>query len=145
MSDQSLTKTIGFRVNLTATEMRRFLDTRLRHLGITGQQWKILHFCTQEGIDIPGDLAKVMSIDGTAITRLLDRLEKQKLIHRLQNPDDRRSLKLEVSPAGYKVEKEATRIVMLASSEVTSGITEKDLEVTMRTLQALVDGVHRNA
>lgn len=140
---QKLTDTVAFRINLAAVEMRRYLDGLLRPLEITGPQWKLLHLCVHEGIDVPGDLARVLSIDGTAITRLLDRLEKQHLVLRLPNAEDRRSLKIEVTAEGKRVEREANRMVEKAAGELLANIPAKDLKQTMQTLDALMDAIRK--
>ena len=57
----------------------------------------------QESAATPGAVGDYLQMSRGAVTALLDRLEARALVARRPNPEDRRGLLLEVSPAGRAV------------------------------------------
>lgn len=90
-------------VSRLAAEVRLEMERRLAPHGITTQQWSVLARLQQLGDMTPSALAHHLGIDGSAITRLLDRLEKKQMVRRVRNPKDRRSLSVELLPEGREL------------------------------------------
>lgn len=51
----------------------------------------------------PGELARHLKYNPGALTRLLDKLERLGYLHRVPDPNDRRSLRLELTAAGADI------------------------------------------
>lgn len=79
-------------------EIRTAFDRRLAHFDLTMQQAGLLLHCTDPRP--PAQIAPILGTDTAGMTRLVDRLEARGLLQRRRNPDDRRSILLEPTPAG---------------------------------------------
>ncbi len=69
---------------------------------LTLSQSLVLLYVPFDGITI-SDLSQKLGVDISTMTRNIQRIEKKKLIIRKQNPDDKRSIKLLLSPRGQKI------------------------------------------
>jgi DNA-binding MarR family transcriptional regulator len=63
-----------------------------RKAGLSGSDHKYLGFIMQKGSMTAGELARLTGLTTGAITGVIDRLEKQKLIKREYDKDDRRKV-----------------------------------------------------
>src|SRR5262249_10330346 len=69
---------------------KREVDARMSDLGLTDAQWKPLWMIKTGRADTAFELAREMSIDAGAMTRMLDRLAAKGLIERVRSETDRR-------------------------------------------------------
>ena len=76
------------------------VDKRLDTHGLTSAQWGPLLRLQTVGRCTVAELARWLSIDAGAMTRLLDRLEKKGLCQRSRCTEDRRVVYMELTPAG---------------------------------------------
>ena len=93
-----------FRYQLRIFE--KFSDTEARKLGITpGQHQLLLAVKGYPGRDFvtPGELADRLQITHHACVGLIDRCEQLNLVSRRQNPEDGRSVLIEVTEQGSKL------------------------------------------
>jgi DNA-binding MarR family transcriptional regulator len=68
--------------------------------GPTAPQWALLHKVHQGRVNTVAGLARACMIDTSAMTRLLDRIEKKGLCRRVPCAADRRVVQVELTPAG---------------------------------------------
>jgi DNA-binding MarR family transcriptional regulator len=72
----------------------------LQELGVTATQASMLYMLASGQCLTAVELAKQYGIDASAVTRLLDRLEKRDLLVRVRSEDDRRVVKLRPTEQG---------------------------------------------
>jgi DNA-binding MarR family transcriptional regulator len=75
-------------------------DPDLAPLEISAAQYIIISVLARRGVDSAAQLCKDLSYDAGAMTRMVDRLEAKGLISRTRCPEDRRLVKLELTPEG---------------------------------------------
>jgi DNA-binding MarR family transcriptional regulator len=75
-------------------------DKRLDLHGLTSAQWGPLMRLQTSGGSTVAELARWLQVDAGAMTRLLDRLEKKGLCKRVRSTEDRRVVKVELTPDG---------------------------------------------
>jgi len=118
---------------LTAPDIERLMAV----YGITRGMFDVLTTLRRVGppyILGPKKLSKSLLLSGAGITNRLDRLEARKLIRRLPDPDDRRGLRIELTPAGLKlVDRILPQLIRLERS-MASGLTEKKIASLMQLL-----------
>jgi DNA-binding MarR family transcriptional regulator len=81
----------------------RFSESAVRHLGVTPQQYQLLLAVKgYPGRDFatPGELAERLQITHHACVALINRCEEQGLVRRRTNPEDGRSVLIDVTPQG---------------------------------------------
>lgn len=92
--------TIGRLINRVRVEVMEALDRELARYDMSAAQLIVLATLANGDADSASGLCKGISYDPGAMTRMLDRLEQKGLIRRRPNPDDRRSVNLELTAAG---------------------------------------------
>jgi MarR family transcriptional regulator, multiple antibiotic resistance protein MarR len=84
--DGHLEDNIGFLLGHSNRIKDRLLDRHLQDAGITGTQAKVLFHIYIFKHSRQCDIGKKLNVDGSAVTRLLDRMEKRGL-SRVLNPN----------------------------------------------------------
>ena len=83
------------------TEMQ--LDAALAPVGLSSAKWNALrHLVAAEGQLSLGQLAAKLACVKSNATQLVDRLEAEKLVCRLPDPEDRRSIRAEITADGRR-------------------------------------------
>lgn len=133
-------ESVGFMINRLANAMRLEHERRLAPFGITAQQWTVLMFCHNSGNVTPSQLADALGVDGSAVTRLLDRLEKKNLVRRLTNPQDRRSIQVELLEEGRRLAMTLPPIDQEVVEQFMRGLSGAELA----KLKLILRGMMRN-
>lgn len=131
---------IGQLLGATAILKDRLLDKHLAHLDITAAQFKVLFFVGHDRANTPAELCRELSIDSGSMTRMLDRLARKELLVRQPCQNDRRSVRLHLSPAGQAVNDQAPQIAAAAMNELVGGLSREELS----TLTGLLDKILRS-
>jgi|APSaa5957512535_1039671.scaffolds.fasta_scaffold132788_1 DNA-binding MarR family transcriptional regulator len=90
----------GYWLNRFHGNVRIPFERRMHAHGVTVSQWMLLMTLFHGKADTVRNIAQVLRLDGGAVTRLADRLEGNSLVRRLPDPEDRRSVRLELTPEG---------------------------------------------
>jgi DNA-binding MarR family transcriptional regulator len=119
----------------------RYLDNaaqaRLRRLGLTKEEFKVV--CSlHAGTRSHGSLCRELRVSTGAMTNRLDKLERSGLVTRSRDPNDRRGILLELTPAGHEkldqyIDTGATRERQLLAS-----LSKSDKRQLNRLLQGLL-------
>ncbi len=92
-----------FRLNALSRKISRMYNNRCLEYGVTAAQ----SFVIFDVMDHPGtsvkDIATRIQLDSPAITGLIDRLVKEDLVERKEDPEDRRSLKIYLTEKGQEL------------------------------------------
>jgi len=81
------------------------LATRLRRLGLDFNAACVILYIPPGGSSTPGTLAKALRIKRSCTTRILNRLERARLIRRRTDFHDRRCVRVELTKAGVDMRK----------------------------------------
>jgi DNA-binding MarR family transcriptional regulator len=77
------------------------LDAALAPAGLSAAKWNVLRHLMDADGQLPlGQLAAKLACVKSNATQLVDRLEAEKLVRRLPDPEDRRSIRAELTPEG---------------------------------------------
>lgn len=91
---------VGALINRVRIELLDALDKELAPLDISAAQYIIIVTLANSMAGSASQLCKGISYDPGAMTRMIDRLEAKGLIRRVRSPEDRRTVKLELTAAG---------------------------------------------
>ena len=131
-------------INDTKTELKKRALLAVRDYGVhltlfrnAMDEWaghnttdmECLRFLFLKGISTPSELARHTGLTSGATTAMLDRLEKEDLIERRPNPDDRRGTL--IVPAESSADKVASwfESARKAQDELISSYSESELEI----------------
>lgn len=96
--------------------------------------WIVLNAISDEGFVSHSVLASHAHVDGATITYHVDRAEKQGLVRREADPDDRRVKRLRLTPAGERLYKELWAVANAFQAQVMAGVTDAEQARLRRTL-----------
>jgi DNA-binding MarR family transcriptional regulator len=98
------------RINGVNWRIRKMLDETLEQQGLTFGDWKVLSALRWRGKPhrrSAGELARIAELTSGTMTTRLDHLEGAGLVRRVRDPDDRRSVLVELTTQGRKKHDEA--------------------------------------
>lgn len=123
-----------------ARRWRKLLDERLKDLGVTQARWFTM-ICLQRGGGglTQRELAHLMTIENPTLVRLLDSLEEQVLIERRHSERDRRARLLYLTNAGERFMSDLNERANVLRDEMLKGIDDKELEVTLRVFERVME------
>ena len=126
-----------FRLGAISRKMMRYYNNKLAPYAITiVQSWVLFYLSTHNGSSLK-DIAAAVQLDSPVVTGLIDRLEKEGLVVREEDPEDRRSLKICLTPRGREVVAEITPGVVEDNQRIRSIVPGNDRPAFERALEAL--------
>jgi DNA-binding MarR family transcriptional regulator len=137
-SHEFLFTNIGFLLGKTNQIKDRLLDQFLIEEDITAGQVKVLFRLYFQNNQRSSDISKSLNVDGGAMTRMLDRLEKKHLIQRIADPDDRRSVLIKLTDNGHIVTSRAIPLAQAAIDNLTECLTFEEKQNLLHGLSKIV-------
>ncbi len=117
------------------------LEVALEPFGLSVAKFGVLAKLVAAGESLPlGMLAERMACVRSNMTQLIDRLEADKLVRRVADPGDRRSIRAELTKEGRDRYTAALRTVEQVERELFSGLPEDQQDVLLRLLGSLKCG-----
>lgn len=129
---------LGSLIAQVSRQWRQTLDKKLQPFGLTQATWLPLWYMARASEPLrQKDLAKLLAVDGSALVRILDTLEKQQFIYR-QEGQDRRVKTLHLTDQGQAISEQVGRVGNEVRQQVLGPIDDKDLDTTLAVLQGLL-------
>lgn len=105
--------------------------------GLTGPQFYILYQLEQKGRCTVGELADSMCVKPSAITAMIDRLDKHDYVIRDRDEEDRRVVHIRLTDAGKDILTQAKQKRQETLQEHFSILTAEELESFVTTFEKL--------
>src|SRR5512135_634372 len=99
----------------------------LRPLNVSAAGGLVLGILRDRGPMSPSALSERLIVTRATVTGVLDSLERRGFVRRSANPDDRRSLVVEITPAGLEVLTELRTIIHRNEKAWLSVLSDADL------------------
>jgi DNA-binding MarR family transcriptional regulator len=109
----------------------------LGEANLTKEEWKVL-LALYGTVRSHGWLCRDLDVSTGAMTNRLDKLERRGLIQRSPDPNDRRGVLLELTPAGLDHMEEYINIGATRERELLDGLTATDKQELNRLLSKLL-------
>jgi len=110
----------------------------MSELGITSTQASMLFMLATGRCTAAVDLARDYGIDASAVTRLIDRLEKRGLLFRSRSAEDRRVVKLELTNQGYGLAAQMPPIFQNVIDTMMQGFTPDETDLLRGLLRRML-------
>lgn len=124
---------IGLQLALTAKTVGMAFNAALQAQGGSVPVWLILNALTHEKLATQLDLARALGIEGPTLTRHLDNLEEVGLVERRRSDEDRRAVRVALTPAGV-AQYASLRVAVAAFNErLLAGVSD-DEQAQLREL-----------
>lgn len=126
--DFQLDESVGYLITRAKSNLSNLVTHRtLNELGITSTQGSMLFMIGSGRCQLAAELARHYGIDASAVTRLIDRLEKRQLLSRVRSDEDRRTVQLELTPQGYAIAARMPEIFGSAVDKALAGFTPEEV------------------
>ena len=109
-----------------------------RPLGLTPQQAHLLCVLLAGPFGMT-ELSRIMSIERSSLTSMVDRLERRELVERLRDPADRRACRIGLSAPGTKLAHQAHTAYTDRIAELTAGLPAAQRKAVVAAVGAIVE------
>lgn len=134
---------LGLLIKRVHTLLHRVIDHKAMPLGLTAMQWRPLLLISHKEIDTPAELARFMQVDTGAMTRTLDRLEAKGFLTRQRCLEDRRVVKIALTPVGKEVIEQIVPMVADTLNLHLEGFSRDEIQMLFGLLHRLIlNGEH---
>jgi DNA-binding MarR family transcriptional regulator len=133
----------SFITGVASTAIARRLQKNFKQNGveITIEQWSVLyHLWKQDGVN-QQELCNASYRDKPSITRLVDNLEKLKLVKRVPSKEDRRRNLIYLTDAARKLQEQTMELANQTLNEALEGVSHNDIELCKAVLQKVYDNL----
>lgn len=126
-SVRNLNDSVGSLFSHVRSTMANMINQRTTcDLGITGTQGSILFMVWSEKCLLAAELAREFGIDASAVTRRIDLLEARGLLRRVRSVEDRRIVRLSLTPEGEAMAVRMPTIFASVVDKLLSGFTPEE-------------------
>ena len=133
----------SFITGMASTALARRLQKNFKQAGIeiTIEQWSVLyHLWKEDGLS-QQELGNRSFRDKPSITRLVDNLEKLKLVKRVPSQDDRRINTVFLTEMARQLQDDTMNMANLTLNEALVGVTKEEVEVCKAVLQRVYNNL----
>ena len=129
---------LAFQMLRAAHEVEARLESALDRIGLSVAKFGVLTKLVEAGEPVAlGCLAERSSCVRSNMTQLVDRLEADRLVERLNDPSDRRSVRAALTPAGRERHAEGVQIVEEAGRTIFASLNDDERATLRRVLVQL--------
>lgn len=129
---------LGLLIGRAAVLKDRIIDMHMEPHGITAAQFKVLIIMAQFGVDTPAELCRHLSLDSGSMTRMLDRLEQKDLLARKRCDEDRRLVRLVLTPEGQTLADRLPEIGVNAMNQLAGALDTEELQTLEHILKKIL-------
>jgi DNA-binding MarR family transcriptional regulator len=135
----------SFITGKASTAIARRLQKNFKEsaIDITIEQWSVLYQLWKEEGQSQQQLCETTFRDKPSITRLVDNLEKSKLVKRVASKNDRRSNLIFLTKEGKTLEEKTLEVANRTLNEALEGVTNGQIEIAKEVLQLVYDNLSR--
>lgn len=138
LSHCEMQNALGYLIAHVKRRLEDILEQELAPLELTAAQFVVLINLHHQAESTPADFCRLLDYDPGAMTRLIDRIEKKGFIRRVRNPDDRRSVRLELTEAGLALCPQAMPRVCSAFNRLLHGFKPEEARQLESMLQRIL-------
>lgn len=133
----------GRALGMAHTAMFRHLAKLMKekNLPITPEQFGVLtHLWRSDGLQ-QSELAVCTNRNRANVTRIIDILEREGIVVRKDDPNDRRVFRIYLTDLGKKLKNEAAKCAQKSIEDSLDGVSESDKAVALSVFKKIVDNV----
>ena len=137
---------LPYLLNRAGARLAASFGEEVRPLGATLQTWRVLAALRERDGRRMGDLSETTAIEVSTLTRLVDGMERRRLVRRRRDPADARVVLLHVAPAGRRLTARLLPIAERYEREALAGFSPRDadrLRAALRRLHSNIDRLAR--
>ena len=125
----------------TAIARRLQKNFKQANLDITIEQWSVLYHLWKEDGMSQQQLCDATFRDKPSITRLVDNLEKLKLVKRVPSKEDRRINLIYLTKEAIQLQERSMEVANQTLNEALNGVTNAQVEIAKEVLHTVYDNL----
>jgi DNA-binding MarR family transcriptional regulator len=134
---------IPYLINRVAVGMVKYFARDLKRYGLNIQKWRILAAVLSRSECRFGELARITSIDGPTLSRLVARLQRDGLLRCRPLASDSRTFLASLTPKGRALANRVLPRAFAAEAAMVEGLTPAAIAAFARTLNTMYDNLGR--
>ena len=140
-------KSPGFLINMMARKTGSLLHKVFKENGynITAPQWSVLNLLWREEGMIQSRLAEGISSDRHTISRIIRLMEKQDLVYRAPDEQDKRAFRVFLTDHGRHLQSVLPPLAIKTAGIAFAGVSFEDIAVLIRILNTISDNIDANS
>ncbi len=135
----SMNSYISYMLAAAHHAVHQTLATRLKDHGMQVETWRILETLDSEQRLTMGELARIVLMNPPTLTKMVDRMVSQGLVHRQVDASDQRKVNLLLTDLGRKRMTEIRELVRVQDREILAQLDPQQVEVLNCVLRDLSD------
>jgi DNA-binding MarR family transcriptional regulator len=142
MADHDISQFADKVTELIPVIMREYVKHQVDEfdkLKITMPQFFVLDLVGRKGEEKMSDLAKFINVTTAAMTGIVERLVKNGYVVRVYDPDDRRIIKIKLTPKGAKILKDMIQKRKEITIKMFGSISQEEREEYLKILAHVHD------
>lgn len=128
---------MGKIINRLATLNRNDSNQRLKQYNLTGNEGAVLMILEKYPEIYQEEIIKMLQIDKSAVTRLLQNMEAKGLVKRLPSPDDKRYYLIIITKLGLTKQKLVDHVFSQKDLEIVAGLSIEE-QVELRRMLEII-------
>ena len=134
----SMKRSVGYLMRMSMNRVLPQLEALFQDRELTFSQWTTLVALHDGKITTAGDLAHNICHDGGSLTRLIDQMVERGYVTRARSEEDRRSVKLGLTPRGRVLVEALAPDVMNFWNTLLTGFSHAEVDTLIALLTKLV-------
>ena len=113
------------------------LNMKLKALGVQVETWRVLETLGSGEHHTMGELAEIVLMNPPTLTKLVDRMVANGLVHRQLAPEDHRRVRLVLTDAGLELVGKIRRQVEVQNEDIVERLGEENARLVQEALRSL--------
>lgn len=139
--DGTRERSLGFALGDLVRLIRRDFLHRAREYSLTPELWRLLYCLDRDEGCSQRQLASVLGLTAVTLGRMVDRLEERGLVCRVEDPGDRRAIRLFLTPAASAPIARMHELVDDTRRRAMRGLAKADQDAFWRLLGRIRDNL----
>ncbi len=123
-------------------KLRSFFDARVAEQGLTLARARALFVLSRRGPLTQKELAEELEIETPTLVRVLDAMEKQNLIERRSDENDRRAKRIHMTPEGITTFEDVHMQAKSMRADIAADISTDDISAALHVVRRLSANLH---
>jgi len=138
-----LNKQVGVFLNLVHFRFKQYLSAIFAKHGydLTPEQFLVLDTLWDDGVLSQQELADILKKDKNSVTKLIDALERKRLVERIHDKIDRRLNLIHITELAKSMKDNITDIALDCTNQIIKDIPEEDLNVFVSVLNKMAENM----
>ena len=137
----SLDDFLPYLINRISNRLNMDLAADMKSLGITIPYYRILSVLNAHDGRSIGELVVYSMTEQSTVSKLVGRMERNGLVERRQDPDDKRIVNIHLCDSGREALAKIRPLALTHFKRAIEGIEDKERETLIRTLHKILDNI----